>query len=149
MTASINTSSSLLDLGLIAALTMFAVVIVNADSLVPALAGLLLFVLTVAITWIGARREAAKVTRLDEMELAAASFGARWGIAAVIFIALLVTFFAPLQDGIVAIVDVPNVRENPPVPLPAVVFAAGLVTAMLIQLSAAFVIARVWTWTKR
>lgn len=149
MTNSTKTSAHVLDLGLIASLAAFSLVLVNADNLAPSLASALLFVLAVAVTFIGVKREAAKEAKLDEVELAGASFGARWGIAVVIFLTFLVTFLPPLQNTIAALVDLRADDGSSPIPAAALLFAAGLVTAMFVQLTSAFVIGKFWIWSKR
>lgn len=77
MNSSIKTSTRVLDIGLIGAIAVFMIVLRNTDKLAPAFTNIVMVILTIAIVIIGVKREAAREATLDEVQLAAVSFGAR------------------------------------------------------------------------
>lgn len=141
--------SSMLDVALVASLAGFVAVLINANSTTAPLTFFLLMGLTLAITVIGIWRESNSEKLLDEVQLAGASFGARWGISAVIFVTLLATFFAPLQGLIETAAASFGGGEKDLFSVPVRLFILGLVSAMIIELSAKFVAATFWHRTKR
>lgn len=66
-----------------------------------------------------------------------------------ITLTFLVLFLSPLQNALVGLVDLSTKPNDAPVPAAAVLFAGGLVTAMFIQVTSAFVLTRIWLWNKR
>ena len=109
----------------------------------------LLHALALAVTVIGVIREAKKEEQLDEVELASASFGARWAVVAVTLLAVLMTFVQPLQSAIVHFSILATSGEGAAIPAPAKVFVLGLVTALAIQLTAKAALSSWWKWSKR
>lgn len=149
MTRNSPTSRAILNLGLLASIVAFIFVLINIDELPSSIAVVVLFAIALATTAIGVIREARKEESLDEVELAGASFGARWGIVAVILVALMMTFIAPLQGAIVNFSTLATNSEAAAMPAPAKVFILGLVTALAIQLIAKATLSTFWKWSKR
>ena len=143
MTAKNLKSKGTIDMAMIASVAAFVVVFVNKDSLMPAIAGSLLVALAGVVGYIGFKREAGREAELDEVELAAESFGARSGVAVVILVTFLLLALPPLQNAIAGLVDLEGVPENTPMPVTVAFFAAGLVSAMLLQLTSTFVLTRI------
>ena len=140
---------SILDVVLVASLAIFIAVLINASSPVDPITSVLLLVLTLAVTAVGVWRESNKEQSLDEVQLASTSFGARWGISAVIFVTLLATFFAPLQGMIEFAGSSFEAAEGGPFSVPVRLFILGLVCAMVIELLAKLVAAAIWRRSKR
>ena len=142
-------TGSMLDIGLVISLAAFVATLINAAAMPGILATGLLIVFTLAIAVIGIWREAHKEGQLDEVELAGASFGARWGVAAVIIIALLATFVPPLQSGINVMAAAFEASPASPIPASVRLFIAGLVCAMIVQLATKSLITLAWRRSKR
>lgn len=141
--------TALFDLGLVAFLIALFAVLVNKHALSPPVYMTLLVGLMLTATVIGWWREARKERQLDEVELAAASFGARWSMAAVGAIVLLLLFVPPLHDAIVWFAQAYEANEDRPLPAPVGVFVFGFVLAMFVQLAAKSALGAAWIWTKR
>ncbi len=144
-----TSKTTLFDVGLVLSMIGFLAVLVNKRAFDPPVHTALLFALLLTATVIGWAREARKERQLDELELAAASFGARWSMAAVGTIALLLVFFAPLQDAIVRFAEAYEDNEGRPLPARVGVFVFGFVLAMIVQMTAKSALGAVWMWTKR
>ena len=142
-------SRVLLDVGLVISLVAMFAVLVNKQSFSQPVHSALLFALMLAATVLAWWREARKEERLDELELAGASFGARWSAAVLGGVVLLLLFVTPLQDAIVWFEEAYRNNEGRPLPAPVGVFVFGFVFAMLLQLSAKSVLGAAWMWTKR
>ncbi|MEP2989767.1 MAG: hypothetical protein ABJN65_01050 [Parasphingorhabdus sp.] len=140
---------SLLDIGLVASLTAFIVVLVTGNSSANPLTSVLLIALALMVTSIGIWRETSKEQQLDEVQLAGLSFGARWGISVVIFVSLLATFLAPLQNIIEFAASTFEMAEGAAISASVRLFILGLITAMVIELSTKFVAAAIWRRSKR
>ncbi len=137
------------DIGLVALIVALIAVIVNKQAFSqPAYSGLL-FGLMLGVTALAWWHEALKERQLDELELASASFGARWSAAVLGTVALLLLFVTPLQDAIVWFEQAYRNNEGRPLPAPVGVFVLGFVFAMMLQLSAKSVLGAAWMWTKR
>lgn len=143
------TSRAGLDLGLVATLVALVTVLVNKQAFPPSVYNALLFGLMSAVTALGWWKEARKERQLDELELAGASFGARWGVAVLGMVALLLLFVTPIQDAIVWFDQAYEDNEGRPLPGPVGVFILGFVFAMALQLTAKSALGAAWMWTKR
>ena len=149
MTGMSRKRTALLDIGLVLLLVALVAVIANKQAFSQPVHSALLFALMLGVTALAWWREARKEEQLDELELASASFGARWSAAVLGTVALLFLFVTPLQDAIVWFEEAYRNNEGRPLPAPVGVFVLGFVFAMLLQLSARSVLAAVWMWTKR
>lgn len=149
MTGMSRKRTALLDIGLVLLLVALVAVIANKQAFSQPVHSALLFGLMLGVTALAWWREARKEEQLDELELASASFGARWSAAVLGTVALLFLFVTPLQDAIVWFEQAYRNNEGRPLPAPVGVFVLGFVFAMMLQLSARSVLAAVWMWTKR
>lgn len=145
MNAKARKSNAPFALGFVALFAAMFAVMVNKRAFDPPFYTAVLFTLMAAGLVLGWLYEARRERQLDELELAAASFGARWSAGALATTLVLLLFVAPLQDGIVHIAD--NFEGE--VPPPVGIFILGFVLAVFIQLGAKSVIGAVWMWTKR
>lgn len=145
----ITRMSALLDIALVASLVAAIVVMGNREALSSPLYFVLVAGLLVTVTVLGWWREAQRESKLDELELAAASFGARWSIAVVGIVAFLILFITPIQQGIVWFAAAYEANEGRPLPAAVGVFVCGFVLAQVVSLTAKSVIGAIWTWTKR
>lgn len=145
----LNKTSALFDIGLVATMFAFFAVMVNKPAFNPPIHTALLFALLLTATVVGWLREARKERQLDELELASASFGARWSAAVLGVVAVLLLFVTPIQDAIVWFAEAYEANEGRPLPAPVGVFVIGFVFAMMLQLTAKSALAAIWTWTKR
>jgi len=102
-----------------------------------------------AATALGWWREAWRERRLDELELASESFGARWSAAVLTSVALLLLFVVPLQDAIVWFDRAYEDNEGRPLPAPVGVFLFGFIFAVALHLTAKSALGAAWMWTKR
>ena len=141
--------TAMLDIGLVVLMVAMFAVIVNKHSFTPGVHTALLFGLMLVATLVGWWREARTETQLDELELAGASFGARWSTAAPALVGVLLLFVTPLQDAIVWFDQAYTDHESRPLPAPVGVFIIGFIASMMLQLTARSALAAVWMWSKR
>lgn len=149
MTRTPRKKTAMFDVGLVASLVAMFAVLVNKQAFPPPVYTALLVGLMLAATVLGLWREARKEGQLDELELASASFGARWSPAVLGTVAILLLFVTPLQDAIVWFDQAYEGNTGRPLPAPAGVFLFGFIFAMALQLTAKSALGAIWTWTKR
>jgi len=142
------TKTALFHLGLTAAFAAMIAVLVNRRALDPALYTALLVAVMFAATVLTWWYEAHKERLLDELELARASFGARWGMGALSMFVLLLLFVTPLQDAIVWFAESYEDNDSRPLPAPVGVFVMGFVLAMVMHMIARSLLGALWMWTK-
>jgi lysylphosphatidylglycerol synthetase-like protein (DUF2156 family) len=142
-------SRAILDIGIVALLVALLAVLANKQAFSPPVHSGLLFALLAAATAIGWWREARREKRLDELQLASESFGARWSAAVLSAVALLLLFATPLQDAIVWFDQAYEDNEGRPLPGPVGVFLIGFVFAVMLHLTAKSALGAAWLWTKR
>jgi hypothetical protein len=138
---------ALLDLGMVGLVAAFVVLLIYQSQL-AGLGSMLLLACAFAVTAIGLARDARRERRLDEVELAGASFGARWGAAAVTLLAVLTTFVAPIQHAIARFSALIEASVAVPMPEAARAFVFGILAALVIQLAARSALSAVWRWRK-
>jgi hypothetical protein len=143
------TKTALLYFGMIASVVAWFAVLVNKHAFDPPIYSALLFTLMLMATLFGWWREMEKERELDELELAAASFGARWGVGVLAISALLLLFVTPLQDAIVLFAESYEDNEGRPLPAPVGVFIMGFLLAVFLQQIAKSALGAMWKWTKR
>ena len=134
------------DIALIASLLAFGAILINRPDLPSIVTTGILIILTALITLIGIRRENSD---MDEVELAAVSFGSRWSITVVVSFMLLLCFLGPLQDGVDGLFGGAVGAGAGPIPGTVLIFLSGLLTALVLLLGSKFVLSRIWLWTKR
>ena len=149
MKPKITKAGAIYDIGLIASMIGFVLVLINGQALVPLAYTALLFALLLAAMLFNIKREAHKEQQLDELQLASASFGARWSFAALGLVMLLMLFITPLQSAVAYIANIAEHSNGAPMVSPSKTFLMGLVAAMVIQLTAKSALSAIWTWTKR
>ena len=135
-----------LDIALVASLLAFGTILISRPDLPSFVTAGILIILTILITAIGIRREN---TSMDEVELAAANFGARWSITVVVVFMLLLCFFSPLQEGIGNVFESVSGATDAPIPGTVLIFISGLLSAMVVLLGSKAVLTRAWLWSKR
>lgn len=139
-------SKPALDIALVASLLAFGTILIGRPDLPSFVTASILIILTILVTAIGIRREN---TKMDEVELAAASFGSRWSITVVVAFMLLLCFFGPLQQAIDTIFGSAVGTGNGPIPGTVLIFISGLLSAIVVLLGSKAVLTRAWLWSKR
>jgi membrane protease YdiL (CAAX protease family) len=87
--------------------------------------------------------------RLDEVELAAARFGARWGlVAGVAFVAVL-SLTSPVQSLLTQTADALDRAQGNDMAVEARMFLLGVVSTMVAQEAFRSVLATTWKWSKQ
>ncbi len=87
--------------------------------------------------------------RLDEVELAAARFGARWGLVSGVAFMSALTFLPPIHSFLAEIVGVFDRIEDDSMTLESRLFLIGIVTTFLAQETFRSVFAAARRWSKR
>ncbi|GEM_PF-2782691 len=140
---------ALYDGGLIILCLGLLVMVIWREAFPPGLHTGLVIVALIGIGIVNTLREAHKEAQLDEMQLAAASFGARWAVTIPITMMLLLNFFPPIRDTAIAFLEVLAGPSDSPFPPLLRVFVMGMVLAVILQLAGKSLIAAIWTWRKR
>lgn len=101
-------------------------------------------------TWaVGAAMNARADQRLDEVELAAARFGARWGlVAGVAFMSLLI-FLPPFQDLLTEFAGTLRGFNGYPRAVEGRIFLLGIVSTFVAQEAFRSLLSAGWKWSKR
>jgi hypothetical protein len=103
----------------------------------------------IAIWGVGAAAQARADGRLDEVELAAARFGARWGlVAGVAFMSVLI-FLPPFQSLLTDSADVFRRFNGYPRAVEGRMFLFGMVSTFVAQEAFRSLLAAGWKWSKR
>lgn len=136
-------TGSFLDLALVAGLVGFCITLVSTGTGRGLLVTALLIGMALLITGIGIWREAYRESQLDEVEMAGNSFGARWGICAVILLTLLSVFLTPLQGLITGFAQSFDPVSSP-FPIEVRLFVLGLICALALQLMTKTVVSAIW-----
>jgi len=103
----------------------------------------------VAVYAIGATVQARAENRMDEVELAAVRFGARWGLlASVAFMAILI-FLPPFQTFLTDSADTLRTFSGYPRAIEARMFMLGMVATFVAQEAFRTLLAAGWKWSKR
>ena len=88
-------------------------------------------------------------SRLDEVELAATRFGARWGlVAGVAFVAIL-SLSSPAQSLLTQTADAFGRAQGNNMAVEARMFLLGVVSTMVAQEAFRSVLATAWKWSKK
>ena len=136
------------DLGLLALCATFIAIIIGRDAFSPTAYMTVLIIVVAAMGVLNTLREAYKESQLDEMQLAAASFGARWAVTIPLTLMLLVLFIPPLQNAVLSFTEALYASSQSPLPPLIRVFIMGAVLAVILQLSGKLLISAIWTRTK-
>jgi hypothetical protein len=87
--------------------------------------------------------------RLDEVELAAARFGARWGLFVGVAFVTVLTFLPPIHSLLAEIADVFGGLDDDAMTRESRLFLLGVVTTFVAQETFRSVFAAAWKWSKR
>ena len=87
--------------------------------------------------------------RLDEVELAAARFGARWGLVTGVAFVTVLTFLPPIHSLLAEVADVFGRIEDEAMTLESRLFLLGIVTTFMAQETFRSLFAAAWRWSKR
>jgi protein-S-isoprenylcysteine O-methyltransferase Ste14 len=96
-------------------------------------------------TVIGVFIDARAQRHLDEMDIAAAGFAARWSTVAVVLLAVFATFFAPIHPVLSEI----YASISPDAEAPPQMFVMGVVAALVVRGTAAILLRAAWMHTRR
>jgi hypothetical protein len=101
-------------------------------------------------TWaVGPIMQARADGRLDEMELAAARFGARWGLVAGVAFMGVLTYVPPFQSLLMETAGVLSRTSGYPRAVEARMFLLGIVSTFVAQEAFRSLFAAGWKWSKR
>jgi hypothetical protein len=103
----------------------------------------------IAAYGVGAAAQVRADRRLDEVELAAARFGARWGLVSGIAFVSMLTFLPPIHSLLAEIAGVFSRIEDNSMTLESRLFLLGIVTTFVAQETFRSVFAAAWRWSKR
>ena len=107
--------------------------------------GLILMGIVIATTVIGVFIDARAQRHLDEMEIAAAGFAARWSTVAVGLLAAFALFFIPFHS----VLNELYASIRPDADGPPQMFVMGVVAALVVRALAAMLLRAGWMHAKR
>jgi len=110
--------------------------------------GLTLFFL-IAISAAGATAQARADGRLDEVELAAVRFGARWGLVAGVTFMTVLIVLPPFHSLLTEIAGVLDRTNGFPRAVEGRMFLLGIVSTFVAQEAFRALLAAGWKWSKR
>jgi hypothetical protein len=102
----------------------------------------------IAIYGVAAAAQVRADRRLDEVELAAARFGARWGLVSGVAFVTLLTFLSPMHALLAEVADVFGRIEDKAMTGESRLFLLGIVATFLAQEIFRSVFATAWRWSK-
>lgn len=103
----------------------------------------------IAVWAVSAIMQARADGRLDEVELAAARFGARWGLVAGVAVISVLTFVPPFQSLLMEFADAFDRTEGYPRAVKARMFLLGIASTFVAQEAFRSLLAAGWKWSKR
>lgn len=102
------------------------------------------------IVWaLGTLMQVRAERRLDEVELAAARFGGRWGLIAGVVFVLMLTYLPPIQSLLVDLGAALGRSSGYPRAVEPRLFLFGVVCTFMAQEVFRSLFAGVWKWSKR
>jgi hypothetical protein len=87
--------------------------------------------------------------RLDEVELAAARFGARWGLVAGVAFVVVLSLTSPVQSLLTQTADAFDRAQGNNMAVEARMFLLGVVSTMVSQEAFRSVLTTAWKWSKQ
>jgi hypothetical protein len=108
-----------------------------------------ILVFFIAIYGVSAAAQVRADRRLDEVELAAARFGARWGLATGVAFMTLLTFLPPIHSLLAEVAGVFGRIEDEGMTLESRLFLLAITTTFIAQETFRSVFAAAWKWSKR
>jgi hypothetical protein len=110
---------------------------------------LLILFFTIATYGVGFAMQARADRRLDEVELAAARFGARWGMVSGVALMTVLTFLPPIHTLLAELAGVFSRIKDRSMTTESRLFLFAIVTTFLAQEIFRSVFAAAWRWSKR
>lgn len=110
-------------------------------------ANILLFF--IAAYGVGAVAQVRADRRMDEVELAAARFGARWGLVSGVFLITILTLLPSVHSLLAEIVSAFSRIEDDSMTGESRLFLLAVVTTFIAQETFRSVFSAAWTWSKR
>lgn len=108
-----------------------------------------MLVFFIAAYVVGAAAQVRADRRLDEVELAAARFGARWGLVTGVAFMSALTFLPPIHSLLAEVGDVFGRIEDNSMTRESRLFLLGIVATFVAQESFRAVFTVAWKWSKR
>lgn len=108
-----------------------------------------MLVFFIAAYVVGAAAQVRADRRLDEVELAAARFGARWGLVTGVAFMSALTFLPPIHSLLAEVGDVFGRIEDKSMTRESRLFLLGIVATFVAQESFRAVFTVAWKWSKR
>jgi hypothetical protein len=115
----------------------------------PWLRAVHILVFTIAIYGVGVAAQVRADRRLDEVELAAARFGARWGLVAGVAFITVLTFLPPIHSLLAEIAGAFSRLDDDSMTGESRLVLLGIVTTFIAQETFRSVFAAAWRWSKR
>jgi hypothetical protein len=109
----------------------------------------LFLVFLISVYGVGAIAQVRADRRLDEVELAAARFGARWGLLSGFAFMTVLTLLPPIHSLLAEIAGVFSRIEDKSMTLESRLFLLGIATTFLAQETFRSVFTAAWKWSKR
>jgi len=103
----------------------------------------------IAVYAVGVVAQARADGRLDEVELAAARFGARWGLVAGVAFMTVLIFLPPFQSFLSDAAETLRSFSGYPRPIELRMFLLGIVSTFVAQEAFRTLLAAGWKWSKR
>jgi hypothetical protein len=103
----------------------------------------------VAAYGIGAVARVRADSRMDEVELAAARFGARWGLVSGVFLMTALTLLPPVHSLLAEVASAFSRIEDDSMTGESRLFLLAVVTTFIAQETFRSVFSAAWTWSKR
>jgi hypothetical protein len=108
-----------------------------------------ILVFFVAVSGVGAAAQVRADRRLDEVELAAARFGARWGLVTGVAFMSALTFLPPIHSLLAEIAGSLSRIEDRGMTGESRLFLLGIFTTFMAQETFRTVFTAAWKWSKR
>jgi hypothetical protein len=103
----------------------------------------------IAIYGVAAAAQVRADARLDEVELAAARFGARWGLVSGVAFVTALTFLPPIHSLLAEVAGVFGRIEDESMTRESRLFLLAIVTTSMAQETFRSVFTAAWRWSKR
>jgi hypothetical protein len=137
------------DIGPVALLVVWAVTLFWVGGAAPWLRAAHTLFFFIAAYGVGAVAHVRADRRLDEVELAAARFGARWGLVSGVAFMTLLALLPPVHSLLAEIAVVFGSLDDQSMTRESRLFLLGIVTTFLAQEIFRSVFTAAWRWSKR
>lgn len=102
-----------------------------------------------AIYGVSAAKQVRADRRLDEVELAAARFGSRWGLVGGVAVAIVLAFLPPVQSLLIEYYGAFGRIEDNSMTAASRLFLLGILTTFIAQEIFRSIFAATWKWSKQ